>query len=246
LWLLGYPTQALQKNTEALDFARQLNHDYSVSYVLFYTVMLHCCRREQYAAQEQAEELIVFSQDRQFKYRLAQGRLLNAWIPTPYRAGEADIEHIQQYLAEIQGYGTEVYRPYYLLLLAEAYRRLEQPREGLAMVDQALAVIEKTEERFYEAELHRLKGELLQQTGKNPRRIDKAAEQCFQQALAVSRGQQAKSLELRAAMSLSRLWQRKGKHVQAHQLLEGVYSWFTEGFDTADLQDAEALLAELT
>ena len=131
-------------------------------------------------------------------------------------------------------------RPYGLTLLAEAYAQLEQAEEGLAVVSEALETVATTGERFYEAELHRLQGELSLQL---PTPLAEA-EACLQQALAVARRQQAKSLELRAAMSLSRLWQQQGKRAEAHQLLAEVYGWFTEGFDTADLQEAKALLAE--
>jgi predicted ATPase len=135
-----------------------------------------------------------------------------------------------------------MYLPYFLARLAEAYHLQGQVEEGLAVLAEALAVVDKNDERWWEAELHRLKGELLQQQAVPD---VSQAEICFQQALAVARYQQAKSLELRAAMSLSRLWQRQGKRTEAHQFLAGIYGWFTEGFDTADLQEARALLAEL-
>jgi predicted ATPase len=162
-----------------------------------------------------------------------------------------------------------VLRPYYLALLAEAYGKSGQAEEGLDVLAEALAVVAKTGECWWEAELYRLKGELLlrqaaagrgsftasrgtargakadvEATGRSPRQTE--AETCFRQALAIARRQQAKSLELRAAMSLSRLWQHQGKHEEARRLLAPIYSWFTEGFDTADLQEAKALLEELS
>jgi predicted ATPase len=135
-----------------------------------------------------------------------------------------------------------VVRLYYLALLAEAYGQVGQAEEGLHLIVEALTVVDKNGERWWEAELHRLKGELLLQTVSDEPQV----EACFLQALDVSRRQQAKSLELRAAMSLSRLWQRQGKRDEARELLAPVYGWFTEGFDTADLQEAKALLAELS
>jgi predicted ATPase len=145
-------------------------------------------------------------------------------------------------LTAYQATGSGFFRPYHLGLLAEAYAKGGQAEEGLSVLAEALAVVHKTGERLYEAELYRLKGELLlarstYQTAE--------AEACFHQALNIARRQQAKSWELRAAMSLSRLWQRQGKRDEARQLLADVYSWFTEGFDTADLQEAKVLLAEL-
>jgi predicted ATPase len=138
--------------------------------------------------------------------------------------------------------GAEILRPYFLALLAEAYGEVGQPEERLTMLVEALAMVDNTGERYWEAELHRRKGELLliqqgQKVGE--------AEECFRQALDIARRQQAKSLELRAAMSLSRLWQQQGKQEEAHQLLTEIYGWFTEGFDTADLKEAKILLEEL-
>ena len=131
-------------------------------------------------------------------------------------------------------------QPYYLGLLAEAYGEGGHPEEGLPRLAEALAVMDNTELRYYGAELYRLKGALLLRQA-----VPDAsqAEACFHQALDVARAQQARSLELRAAMSLARLWQQQGKHQDARDLIVPVYDWFTEGFDTADLQEAKALLA---
>jgi predicted ATPase len=138
-----------------------------------------------------------------------------------------------------------MYRPYYLALLADGYGKAGQAEEGLRVLAEALAAVEGTGERWWEAELKRLKGELLLAC-EGPRQTWVEAEGCFQQACEVARHQQARSLELRAAASLSRLWQRQGKRNAARQLLAEVYGWFTEGFDTADLQEAKALLEELS
>jgi len=135
-----------------------------------------------------------------------------------------------------------VSRPYYLALLAEASAQVGQTAEGLEALAEALATLARSRERWWEAELYRLRGELLlQHAVAQPGE----AETCFQQALVVARRQQARSLELRAAMSLARLWQQHGKRAEAHELLAAVYGWFTEGFDTADLQEARILLEEL-
>jgi predicted ATPase len=128
-----------------------------------------------------------------------------------------------------------------LSLLAEAYERGNEVEEGLSVLAEALTVVDKTTEGYWEAELHRLKGELLLQQAVPDQHHTEA---CFQQALAIARRQQAKSLELRAAMSLSRLWQQQGRRAEARDLLAPIYGWFTEGFDTADLQEAKALLDE--
>jgi predicted ATPase len=150
---------------------------------------------------------------------------------------------MRQGLVAYQATGAAVFRPYYLGFLAQAYGKVGQAGEGLMLLGEALAAVHQTGERFCEAELYRLKGALLlvhsaENHGK--------AEACFQQALAVARRQQAKSWELRAATSLSRLWQHQGKRQEAYDLLAPIYGWFTEGFDTADLQEAKALLDTLT
>ena len=146
--------------------------------------------------------------------------------------------------------GAEFQRPHFLTLLAEVAGLLGQPEEGLAALDEALTLVEQTEERYYEAELYRQRGELLlRHTAQSHTAQDSQeqhdAEACFQHALAVARRQEAKSLELRAATSLARLWQQQGQRAAAYELLAPIYGWFTEGFDTADLQEAKALLEAL-
>ena len=161
------------------------------------------------------------------------------------KEGVEGVEQMREGLAARRVTGIiEATETYFLVLLADGYGRSEQPEEGLKILAEVLAAVDQSGVRFYEAELYRLKGELLlAQAGKGQQLQE--AEACFRQALAVARRQQAKWLELRAAISLSRLWQQQGKRAEAHQLLAPVYGWFTEGFDTADLQEAKALLEEL-
>jgi predicted ATPase len=148
---------------------------------------------------------------------------------------------MRQGLAEFQALAIHAPAPYYLALLAEAYGEVGQPAEGLALLAEALAIVDKGEVRHYEAELYRLKGELSLMQGEE----EVAAEADFRQAIDIARRQGAKSLELRAATSLSRLWLKGGKPDEARQILADVYNWFTEGFDTADLLEAKALLDAL-
>ena len=150
---------------------------------------------------------------------------------------------IQQGLAAYQATGAVRDRPYYLALLAEASAQVGRPPKGWRRWPRRWRGWAKSGARWWEAELHRLRGELLLQHAVTQ---PEEAEACFQQALAVARRQQAKSLELRPAMSLSRLWQQQGKRAEARELLAPIYGWFTEGFDTADLQEAKALLEALT
>jgi predicted ATPase len=149
---------------------------------------------------------------------------------------------IRRGLAALRATGAALRLPYYLALLAEACGQTGQATEGLALLAEAVALVDTTGERWWEAELHRLRGELLLLLS-----VDNhaEAEECLHQALTVARRQQAKALELRAAMSLSRLWQQQGKRVEAQQLLAEIYGWFTEGFDTPDLQEAKLLLDAL-
>jgi predicted ATPase len=149
---------------------------------------------------------------------------------------------MRQGIAAWRATGAELQRPYYLALLAEAYGKAGQAEEGLSALAEALAAVHKTGERQHEAELYRLKGDLrLKQDVPD----EQEAESCLRQAVDVARQQQAKSLELRAAMSLSHLWQHQSKRKEAHDLLAPIYGWFTEGFDTADLREAKALLEAL-
>jgi predicted ATPase len=152
------------------------------------------------------------------------------------------VAHVQQGLGALRGIGLKLYRPYYLALLAEASGQAGQPEAGLTVLAEALTLVAATEERWWEAELSRLQGALLLQL---PSPDTCQAEGCFRQALDVARRQQAKALELRAALSLGRLWPQQEKRTAARQLLAESYCWFTEGFDTADLQEAKTLLEEL-
>ena len=154
----------------------------------------------------------------------------------------AGVSQMRQGMAAVRATGHAIGLPGYLAYLAEAYGQVGQVDEGMHLLAEALAMVDTTGERHTEAELHRLHGELLlrQAVPDAPQ-----AEACFQQSLAIARRQQAKSWELRAAISLSRLWQCQGKRQEASDLLAPIYGWFTEGFDTADLQDARALLDAL-
>jgi predicted ATPase len=161
---------------------------------------------------------------------------------------EAGIAQICQGLATWQILGAEAGRPCWLALLAESYGKADQAEEGLRVLAEALAAVQKRGERQWAAELYRLKGELLlrQATGLGLRPVPtEAAEACFRQAIHIARRQRAKPLELQAVMRLSRLWQQQGKREEARQWLGEIYGWFAEGFDTADLREAKALLEEL-
>jgi class 3 adenylate cyclase/predicted ATPase len=242
IWMLGYPDQALQSTNEALTLARELAHPFSLAIALNIAAVFHQFRREAQAVQERAEALMTLSSEQGFPHWLAYGTILRGWALTAQGEGAEGIAQVRQGLVAHRATGAELYRPYFLALLTEAYGEVGQPEEGLTVLVEALAIVDNTGERNWEAELHRRKGELLlMQQGQKLGE----AEECFRKALDTTRRQQAKSLELRAAMSLSRLWQQQGKQEEAHQLLAEIYGWFTEGFDTADLKEAKFLLEEL-
>jgi predicted ATPase len=242
LWSVGYPDQALARSHEACTLAQEVSHPVSLGMALAHVPILHQFRREKRVAQEKAEAVIALATAHGFTFREAQGRMVWGWALATQGAGEKGIAQIRQGLADFQGTEAGGSVPYYLSLLAEAYTCTGQVAEGLCVLVEAMALVNRTEERNTEAELHRLKGQLLLQLSSDNQA---EAESCFHHALSIARHQQAKSWELRAATSLARLWQSQGKHQDAYDLLAPVYNWFTEGFDTADLQDAKALLDEL-
>jgi predicted ATPase len=242
LWLLGYPDKALREQHAADTLAQELAHPPSLAFMRMLVAIALQLRRETRAAHEQAEALIALATEQGFALFLAIGGILREGTrPALGQRGE-QIGHIRQGLAAVRETGSTVWEPYFLGLLADVYAQEGQVEAGLATLDEALAAAQATGQRFGEADLYRLRGSLLlQQTGTPQAEI----ETWFQRALDVARRQEAKSLELRAAMSLSRLWHQQGKRKEAHDLLAEVYAWFTEGFDTADLRDAKALLEEL-
>ena len=243
IWMLGYPDQALQSIHEALTLAQECTHPFSLAFALTVAALVYQFRREVQTVQERAEALMTLSTEQGFPYWLAYGTILRGWALTAQGEGAEGIAQMRQGLVAYRATGAEIHRTYFLGLLAEAYGKVGQPEEGLTVLVEALDTVNKTGERNWEADLHRCKGELLLiQQGQKVGEV----EECFRKALDTARRQQAKSLELRAAMSLSRLWRQEGKQEEAHQLLAEIYGWFTEGFDTADLKEAKMVLEELS
>ena len=191
---------------------------------------------------EQAEAAVALSTEQGFALWAASGTILHGWALARQGQGEEGIAQIRQGIAAWRATGAALLVPYFYTLLADVCDHLGHTAEGLQALAEAHTLVEQHEERWWEAEVHRLRGVLLlRQPGTPPAE----AEAWLQRALDVARYQEAKSLELRAAMSLSRLWQHQGKRAEAYELLAPIYSWFTEGFDTADLQEAKALLEAL-
>jgi predicted ATPase len=258
----------LRRSHEALALAQELSHPFSLALAQVWAAWIHQYRREVQVAQERAQAAIPPSTDQGFSALLALATIFRGSALAEQGQGEEGAVQIRQGMAAYRVSGQEVTLPYFLALLAEAYGKMGQVEEGLSALTEAMAIVCRTEERWYEAELYRLKGTLtLQQFNvqgstfkvANPQSLtpntqpltpnpqaEAEAEACFLKAIEIARRQQAKSLELRAVMSLARLWQSQGKQEEARQILAEIYNWFTEGFDTKDLQEAKALIEELS
>jgi predicted ATPase len=238
----GYPNQGLRHSEEALRLAQEVAHPYNLASILLDVIVAQLWRRESQRTQQQAEVVIALANEHGFALRVAQGAFLRSWALVMQGKIDGGLPQMRQALAAIRATGTVGACSWLLGLFAEACGQAGQLEEGFHALEEAQAHIAKTGEHIWEAELHRLTGELrCQHTAGH-----EAAEPCFRQALTVARGQEAKWLELRAAISLSRFWQQQGKRAEAYDLLAPIYGWFTEGFDTADLQEAKTLLEELT
>ena len=199
-------------------------------------------RRDVPAVCEQAEAAIALSTKQGFPQWAAMGTILRGWALAMQDQGEEGMAQIRQGIAAWRATGAALNVQYFCTLLADVCDHLGYTDDGLQALAEAHTLVEQHEERYWEAEIHRLRGVLLLRQPGTPQA---AAEAWLQRALDVARRQEAKSLELRAALSLARLWQQQGKRDEARELLAPIYGWFTEGFDTADLQEAKALLEEL-
>ena len=235
LWFLGYPEQALQMSTEALTLAQELNHPLSLALALTFRALVAQLRRERAGVMIYAEQALALSTEHEFAFYRAMGRVLRGWALIEHNQQEAIVQ-IQQGLTDWQATCAELFRPHLLALLAEAYEKAGQTEAGLDVLEQAFTAAHRSGKRFYEAELHRLKGEFKVHS------CEKEAEECFQSAIEIARSQGAKAWELRATTSLSRLWQQQDKSGQAYQTLHPVYSWFNEGHETKDMQEAQLVL----
>jgi predicted ATPase/class 3 adenylate cyclase len=242
LWCLGYPAQAVRQIQEALALAQELAHALSLAFARYWAAAQHYLRREVLAVQVQAEALLTLATAQGFPLFVGNGAFLRGWALAMQGQGVAGIAQMRQGLAASSATGQTVMRPSSLIQLAEVVGQAGQVEEGLHLLTEALAIMEENGQGNMLTEAYRLQGELLLRQA-TPDAAQ--AEACFQQALTIARHQQAKSFELRAAMSLAHLWQQQSKRAEARALLAPVYGWFTEGFDTTDLQDAKALLEAL-
>ncbi|MCH8999287.1 MAG: AAA family ATPase [Proteobacteria bacterium] len=241
LCLLGYAEQAVQNAVDGVSLAERLSHPFSLAMAHYFMGQVHQYRLEADIVRSHAQATITMCESHGFESFRAQAAVLLGWATAAGGVSEPGISQIREGLAAWQLTGTGMRRPYFLALLADALLRADRFEEGLNVIAEAEALVERSGETRWQAETVRLKGALMGRAGAAIGDI----EATFQRALEIARRQEAKSLELRAAMSLARLWQARGKADGARDLLAPIYGWFTEGFDTADLIDAKALLDEL-
>ncbi|WP_434666210.1 adenylate/guanylate cyclase domain-containing protein [Paraburkholderia sp. A3BS-1L] len=247
-WYLGYPDRANERSREALSLAHKGAHPFGLAFSLVAAAMLRLLMLEPQSAQEFAEAAITLSTEQGFPYYLAWATILRGSSLIEQGNVNEGIAEMTQGLSAYLATGAELSHSYFLALRAAACRRIGRAADGLAVLADALTLVEKTGERFHEAELHRLKGELIlaPSSGRTRDSIDQQqAEACFQKAIAIAADQRATSLQLRAAISLARLWRTQGKSGKASSVLRGAYDVFTEGADTADMRQAKVLLGEM-
>ena len=245
LWHLGYPDQALQRSQEAIALAREISHPYSLVFALHFGTAVHRFRREGALAQTQAEGAVALASEQGFPYFHAAGTYLRGWALAEQGQVEEGIAGMLEGQRIWQEFGIRQLGQV-SLLLAEAYGKLGRVEDGLTVLAQAEAEMAKSNEKWWQAELLRTRGELLLASKDGPDHDSQEITACFEGALQVAHGQRAKSLELRSATRLAAFWQAHGKPDDAYRLLSDIYSWFTEGFDTPDLRAAKSLLDELT
>ena len=241
-WLCGFPERARSRMRESVALAEELGDPFTLAFALCYpgTMVSEMCGCDTSAVVERGLKVAM---EGGFSLWIDHGTLCRRYTRFKEQRSESTLDELRQSVVTRPEIGALSNTPYYMTLLARAYQQADRIDEGLRVLDDAQESVEARGERWWEAEVLRLRGELLlSRSAAN----GNDAQACFEQALAVSQNQEAKSLELRVATSLARLWQSQAKTSEAHDLLKSIYDWFTEGFDTPDLKDAEALLDELS
>jgi predicted ATPase len=269
LWMLGYPDQARQRSLEAIRSAQRVEHSHSLALATHFAAVIHWRCGEWRTAQALGETVVQQAQEQGLSLWEAVAAFNVGWARVGQGIVTEGLAQMQQAMASYPATGAEAGLSVNFCVLAHAYSAAGQMEAGLAAISRGMVFVQKNGERILEAELHRVKGELLlnaERRRQNDERNTKnggqdtapiqpssfslhrseEAEACFLKAIDISRQQQAKMLELRAATSLSRLWSSQGKKSEARILLSDVYAWFTEGFDTSDMREAKVLLEELS
>ena len=242
MWQLGYPAASRNDAERAVKNAREIGQATTLMYALFHAVVDHVRSGNYVAAYTQVDELIALADERGALFWKAFGTAVRGWIFTETGKASDAVRAITSGITSLRSTGAILYEPWHLLYLAMAYAELGQPDDARRCIDDAIDRVERSNEKWCEAEVHRIAGEIAL---KSPAPDTEKAQKYFERALTVARQQQAKSWELRAATSMARLWRDQGKRDQALDLLAPVYGWFTEGFDTLDLKEAKTLLEEL-
>jgi predicted ATPase/class 3 adenylate cyclase len=247
LGCLGYPDQALQSSHQAVAAAHKLNHANTLGYVLAHACLVYQFHRDVGSVAASVQTLVPLCQQQSLPLWLGVATSMEGWVMVERGQLEAGIARLRQGMVDLLATGSRLLHPHLSVWLAEGYAALGQMTEALDLISEALEFVRQTDGHWWEAEIYRLKGELLlKDEGRILRVKDKESpEACFLKAIEVARRQKAKSLELRATVSLAGLWQVQGRKEEARQVLVEVYNWFTEGFDTADLREARALLEKL-
>ena len=240
LFCLGFPDQALAWSNAAITEARELAHPPSVAVGLTFGARLLSLVGDNAALGERTDQLFSLAIEQGFPFWRAEGTTFRGWVKVKNGDVTEGISLLRSGMAAYRATGAEVWTPYRIALHARACEIAEQVEEGLTLLDDALQIVERTGERWFSAELNRHKGQLLLREGQT-----QAAEELYRKALSIAEEQEAKLWELRAAVSLAQLRRNQGRRAEARDLLAPVYGWFTEGFDTADLKEAKALIAEL-
>ncbi|HET7288191.1 MAG TPA: hypothetical protein VFI71_12000, partial [Pyrinomonadaceae bacterium] len=239
LWFTGFPDQSLERIEEALTRARELSEPHGMAHATLFASVLYQLRRDTLMAQYYAEAVIDISREHGLALYGAMAMIMQAWSLSKYGGGREAVDQIREGLAALDATGTFLVRPHFLALLAEALSKLNENDEALVLLNEAMDLVHGKGERYYEAELYRMKGELLlKQSPENQAN----AEDCFRRSLQIAESQKAKTWQLRTALSLARLYRTQGKLVEARNLLAPIYDSFTEGFETDDLRDAGVLL----
>jgi predicted ATPase len=240
LTALGYVDQGRKRIAEAISTAHQLKQPYSRGFALVFACAIAWMTGDASDEKQYADELITLSIEHDFFYLLSFGHFHRGFALTALGQPREGLDAMAQSLSMFQAIGAVCCTPWIFVMQADAYAKLGQPQDAFTCLDNAAQTIEATEERFVEPDLHRVRGELLNRAGDAV-----AAEDNYYLALAEAQKRTSKLYELRAAMSMARLWRDQDKPAQARELLAPVYGWFTEGFDAGDLKEAKALLDEL-
>ncbi|MEP1208110.1 MAG: AAA family ATPase [Rhizobiaceae bacterium] len=243
-FMLGYPDQSRSQTAAALAHAETINHVNTTAYVWYYCLIkLDYFRRDLTAAADSTAKLLAFAEEHGLALWHAYAGVQSGWVASMQGQHGKGVELARAGLAEIADTGTSLDQPFAMAQLGEVLAADGRDQEALEILDDAIAFVERTQERFIEVEIHRLKGQIL--ASSEQVRDDAAAEKSLKMAMKVAKAQKVKIWELRTATSLAELYHRQGKSDKALRLLEPIYGWFTEGFDTSDLQNAKTLLASL-